>query len=90
MESPIEHRVLDLMSEMGEVSKEVLKMSDYGKYKEKGVEELEERKLPILLNLKYDVITNAEQFLGDVNKIRSIFFNFQKTLYVTEKEYAYN
>ena len=27
MESPIEHRVLDLMSEMGEVSKEILKIN---------------------------------------------------------------
>lgn len=30
MEAPIEHRVLDLMSELGEVSKEILKMSSYG------------------------------------------------------------
>lgn len=28
--SPVEHRVLDLSSEVGEVAKEVLKMSDYG------------------------------------------------------------
>lgn len=28
--SPVEHRVLDLASEVGEVAKEVLKMSDYG------------------------------------------------------------
>ena len=31
MEALIEHRILDLMSELGEVAKEVLKMSDYGK-----------------------------------------------------------
>jgi type I restriction enzyme R subunit len=61
------------------------------KYEEKGVEELEVEKLPILLNLKYDAIANAEQSLGDVNKIRSIFCDFQKTLYSkAEKEYAYN
>ena len=29
--SPIEHWVLDLVSEVGEVSKEVLKMTDYGR-----------------------------------------------------------
>ena len=30
LNSPIEHRVLDTMSELGEVAKEILKMSDYG------------------------------------------------------------
>jgi type I restriction enzyme R subunit len=51
------------------------------KYEEKGVEELDEEKLPVLLNLKYHAIANAEQSLGDVDSIRSVFFNFQKTLY---------
>ena len=30
LDSPTEFRVLDLVSEMGEVSKEILKMTDYG------------------------------------------------------------
>ncbi len=51
------------------------------KYEEKGVEELDEEKLPVLLNLKYHAIANAEQALGDVDVIRSIFFTFQKNLY---------
>lgn len=51
------------------------------KYEEKGVEELDEVKLPILLNLKYHAIANAEQELGSVDQIRSIFFAFQKNLY---------
>lgn len=51
------------------------------KYKAKGVEELDEEKLPVLLNLKYNAIANAEQSLGSVDSIRSIFFSFQKTLY---------
>ncbi|MBP9822032.1 MAG: DEAD/DEAH box helicase family protein [Candidatus Pacebacteria bacterium] len=51
------------------------------KYQEKGVEELGEDKLPILLNLKYHAIANAEQELGEVIEIRSIFFGFQKLLY---------
>lgn len=51
------------------------------KYEEKGVEELDEEKLPILLNLKYRAIANAEQSLGNVENIRSIFFAFQKNLY---------
>jgi len=52
------------------------------KYKEKGVEELDEEKLPVLLNLKYHAIANAVQLLGDVEDIRSIFFGFQRNLYI--------
>ncbi|MFA5994131.1 MAG: DEAD/DEAH box helicase family protein [Parcubacteria group bacterium] len=60
------------------------------KYAEKGVEELDEEKLPVLLNLKYHAIANAEQSLGDVTKIRSIFFAFQQNLYAkVQKEKAY-
>ena len=51
------------------------------KYEEKGVEELDEEMLPILLNIKYHAIANAEQSLGSVEDIRSIFFAFQKDLY---------
>ncbi|MBU2541942.1 DEAD/DEAH box helicase family protein [Patescibacteria group bacterium] len=51
------------------------------KYVDNGVEELDEEKLPQLLNLKYHAIANAEQSLGNVEKIRSIFFAFQKSLY---------
>jgi type I restriction enzyme, R subunit len=51
------------------------------KYTEKGVEELDENKLPILLNIKYQAIANAEKLLGDVDRIRSMFFEFQKDLY---------
>ncbi len=59
------------------------------KYEEKGVEELDEEKLPVLLNLKYHAIANAEQSLGNVDSIRSIFFAFQKNLYAkATKEYA--
>jgi type I restriction enzyme R subunit len=56
------------------------------KYEEKGVDELDEEKLPILLNLKYHAIANAEQSLGDVDQIRSIFFNFQENLYAQEEK----
>src|SRR3989339_779669 len=51
------------------------------KYEEKGVEELEEEKLPVLLNLKYHAISDAINTLGDVDLIRSTFFNFQELLY---------
>jgi len=51
------------------------------KYEEKGTEELDEEKLPVLLNMKYNAIANAEQQLGDVDQIRSVFFGFQENLY---------
>lgn len=65
---------------MNENQKEFINYVLY-KYEEKGVEELDEEKLPVLLNMKYNAIANAEQELGDVNQIRKVFFNFQKDLY---------
>ncbi len=58
------------------------------KYENKGVEELDEEKLPVLLNLKYHAIANAVSVLGDVDKIRSTFINFQKVLYSKIDQYA--
>ena len=52
------------------------------KYKERGVEELDEEKLPVLLNLKYYSPADAINVLGDVDRIRAIFFDFQKNLYI--------
>ncbi len=51
------------------------------KYEETGFEELDEEKLPILLNLKYHAIADAEEALGNVEKIRATFIDFQKNLY---------
>jgi type I restriction enzyme R subunit len=51
------------------------------KYEEKGVEELDEEKLPVLLNLKYNSPDDGIRILGDVESIRSTFFDFQKSLY---------
>jgi type I restriction enzyme R subunit len=51
------------------------------KYVDEGVEELDEEKLPKLLNLKYHAIADAERELGSVDKIRSVFIDFQKFLY---------
>ena len=56
------------------------------KYIEKGVEELDEEKLPQLLQLKYRSVVDAQEFLGDIDKIRFTFFNFQKNLYSNNKE----
>ena len=51
------------------------------KYEEKGVEELDMEKLPQLLNLKYHAVSDAISILGDVDLIRSTFFDFQEHLY---------
>jgi len=51
------------------------------KYIEVGVEELDEEKLPELLNLKYHSVTDAVNKLGDVRNIRMMYFDFQKILY---------
>jgi type I restriction enzyme R subunit len=55
------------------------------KYQDNGSEELDEEKLPILLNLKYHAIADAESVLGGVDDIRAIFFNMQKDLYMNAK-----
>ncbi|MEX2231054.1 MAG: DEAD/DEAH box helicase family protein [Cyclobacteriaceae bacterium] len=51
------------------------------KYIESGVEELDEEKLPSLLELKYQSISDAAEVLGDVKDIRTTFIEFQKYLY---------
>jgi type I restriction enzyme, R subunit len=51
------------------------------KYIAKGVDELDENKLPILLNLKYHAISDAEKTLGGVENIRLNFFAMQRNLY---------
>jgi len=51
------------------------------KYIDDGVEELSQEKLPDLLELKYQAISDAEEKLGDVAQIRKLFIEFQKHLY---------
>jgi type I restriction enzyme R subunit len=51
------------------------------KYIETGVEELDQEKLPDLLKLKYQAISDAEEKLGGVANIRDRFIGFQKWLY---------
>jgi type I restriction enzyme R subunit len=54
------------------------------KYIETGVEELGEDKIATLLTNKYQSLEDAKEVLGDVQGIRSLFFNFQKYLYKKE------
>jgi type I restriction enzyme R subunit len=51
------------------------------KYIETGVGELAENKLADLLTLKYQALPDALEVLGSVDKIRGMFFGFQKHLY---------
>lgn len=51
------------------------------KYIEIGVEELDQEKLPSLLELKYQSISDAAALLGGVDTIRDTFIAFQKYLY---------
>jgi len=51
------------------------------KYIEIGIEELDQEKLPALLKIKYQEIHDATEVLGDVNKIRETFIDFQQHLF---------
>jgi type I restriction enzyme, R subunit len=51
------------------------------KYIETGVEELDQEKLPGLLELKYHAVSDAAEKLGGVPKIRGLFIEFQRHLY---------
>ncbi|WP_077358966.1 EcoAI/FtnUII family type I restriction enzme subunit R [Virgibacillus halodenitrificans] len=54
------------------------------KYVETGYEELDQEKLPRLLELKYHSITDAVEVLGGVSRIQETFTSFQKALYQQE------
>jgi len=51
------------------------------KYIETGVEELDQSRLPSLIQLKYHSIADASDVLGGVPEIRNLFLGFQKHLY---------
>jgi len=46
-----------------------------------GVSELDDAKLPKILELKYQTIPDAKRQLGDLKSIRNTFINFQEHLY---------
>ena len=51
-------------------------------YVAQGVGELDQEKLPFLLELKYHSIGDAVSELGSVSEIRDVFIGFQEHLYV--------
>jgi type I restriction enzyme R subunit len=66
--------------DLGNKQKEFLEFV-LSKYIETGVGELDQEKLPSLLQLKYQAITDATEELGGVSQIRELFIEFQKHLY---------
>jgi|TARA_B100000959_G_scaffold267876_1_gene311873 NTP pyrophosphatase (non-canonical NTP hydrolase) len=64
LNSPIEHRVLDTMSELGEVAKEILKMSNYG---DRPIKYNDNLKME-LGDLLYSIITIANVFDIDLDE----------------------
>lgn len=51
------------------------------KYIDTGVDELDQEKLPALLELKYHSVSDAAEKLGGAGNIRKLFMDFQKYLY---------
>ncbi|MBK9257802.1 MAG: DEAD/DEAH box helicase family protein [Saprospiraceae bacterium] len=51
------------------------------KYVESGVDELDQEKLPTLLQNKYQSLEDAKSVLGEVKNITALFMEFQKHLY---------
>lgn len=51
------------------------------KYEKDGYEELDDEKLPVLLNLKYHSPADAISTLGNVDQIRTMFYGMQEKLY---------
>ena len=68
LDRPVEYRVLDTMSELGEVAKEILKMSDYGQKPVKYKEEIKSE----LGDLFYSLITIANSFDIDLEDALNI------------------
>ena len=64
LNSPLEHRVLDTMSELGEVAKEILKMSNYG---DRPIKYNDNLKME-LGDLLYSIITIANVFDIDLDE----------------------
>ncbi len=84
----------NLIPRLERASKAKLQINDYNvkqqsflnfvleQYVREGVSELDDQKLPELLELKYKAIADAKSELGNIKSIRENFIGFQKSLYV--------
>ena len=83
----------DLVPRLDRADKAKVQLHDYNpkqqeflnfvldQYVKEGVDELDDSKLPDLLELKYKAITDAKRELGDIKSIRESFIGFQEYLY---------
>jgi type I restriction enzyme R subunit len=83
----------DLVPRMDRAERAKIKLHDYNanqqdflnfvleQYVKEGVDELDDAKLPDLLELKYNAIADAKRELGDIPSIRNAFIGFQEHLY---------
>jgi len=77
LDSPIEHKLLDTMSELGEVAKEILKMTNYGRKPMEFREELKSE----LGDVLYSLITVANHFDIDLEEaLQMILEKYKKRL----------
>ena len=68
LDSPIEYRTLDVMSEIGELAKEILKMTDYGRSSPQN-----NKKVKIELgDVFFSIITLANKLDVDLNEALDI------------------
>jgi type I restriction enzyme R subunit len=69
-----------ILEGLSQVQKDFLEFVLF-KYVDTGFEELDQSRLPKLIELKYHSMTDGAEALGGVEEIRALFFNFQKHLY---------
>lgn len=83
----------DLLPRLERAEKAKIQLGDYNpkqqdflnfvleQYVKEGVDELDDAKLPDLLELKYKAIADAKRELGEIKTIRETFIGFQEHLY---------
>jgi len=83
----------DLVPRLQRATRAKIQLNDYNQkqqeflnfvleqYVKEGVNELDDSKLPDLLELKYKAIADAKRELGDIKSIRETFIGFQEHLY---------
>ncbi len=77
LESPPEYRILDIISELGEVSKEMLKMTDYGRKPAQFREEMKSE----LGDLLYSLVAIANSLNVDLDEaIKIVLAKYEKRL----------
>ncbi len=86
----------DLVPRLERAEKAKIQLGDYNakqqeflnfvleQYVKEGVDELDDAKLPDLLELKYKAIADAKRELGEIKSIRETFIGFQEHLYLSQ------